>query len=138
MLFRSELRRPFPIDAISNVYTSQSSTTFAIIPMDVSSGCIKTFKEHTDYKIQIEYPKPIDQIDRLTVNWRDFQGNLLNFNGVEENSILLRFYEDPVNEPSSSLSKEPSIIKQPESPNKKTVFMFMILALIFILFIKRR
>lgn len=132
-----ELRRPFSIDAISNVYKSQSSTTFAIIPMDVSSGCIKTFKENSDYKIQIEYPKPIDQIDRLTVNWRDFYGNLLNFNGVDENSILLRFYEAPVFS-LPIVPVEPAVSKVASNPDKKTVFIMLIFSLFFILFLKHR
>lgn len=132
----TELRRPFSIDAISNVYTSQSSTTFAIIPMDVSSGCIKTFKEQTDYKIQVEYPKPIDQIDRLTVNWRDFYGNLLNFNGVDENSILLRFYEKPTIAQILEPISVPTQIST--NPDKKTVFVMLVFALFFILFIKHR
>lgn len=132
----TELRRPFSIDAISNVYKSQSSTTFAIIPMDVSSGCIKTFKEQSDYKIQIEYPKPIDQIDRLTVNWRDFYGNLLNFNGVDENSILLRFYESPTI--SLPIIPDPVAQKIVSNPDKKTVFIMLIFSLFFILFLKHR
>lgn len=132
----TELRRPFSIDAISNVYESQSSTTFAIIPNDVQSGYIKTFKEQTDYKIQVEYPKPIDQIDRLTVNWRDASGNLLNFNGVDENSILLRFYELPLNQPSIEIN-EP-ITKVSKNPDKKTVFIMLIFSFIFILFLKNR
>lgn len=132
-----ELRRPFAIDAVSNVYDSGSSTIFAIIPMDVSSGCIKTFKEQTDYRVSVEYPKPIDQIDRLTVNWRDFNGNLLNFNGVDENSFILRFYEDerksvPVEEVQEPL---PPLSKRHEN---RTVFVFMVLAFVFILFIKRK
>lgn len=132
-----ELRRPFAIDAVSNVYDSGSSTIFAIIPMDVSSGCIKTFKEQTDYRVSVEYPKPIDQIDRLTVNWRDFNGNLLNFNGVDENSFILRFYEDerksgPVEEVQEPL---PPLAKRHEN---RTVFVFMVLAFVFILFIKRK
>ena len=105
--------------------------------MDVSSGCIKTFKEHSDYKIQVEYPKPIDQIDRLTVHWRDFYGNLLNFNGVEENSILLRFYESPVQNYISTISNVSKKIDT-YNPDKKTVFIMLVFALFFILFIKHR
>jgi hypothetical protein len=132
-----ELRRPFAIDAVSNVYDSGSSTIFAIIPMDVSSGCIKTFKEQTDYRISVEYPKPIDQIDRLTVNWRDFNGNLLNFNGVDENSFILRFYED---ERRSVVKEEEFVEKEKKvaQHEHKTVFVLMVLAFVFILLIKRK
>jgi hypothetical protein len=136
-----ELRRPFAIDAVTNVYNSQSLTIFAVLPLDVSSGCIKTFKEQTDYKISVEYPKFIDQIDRLTVNWRDYNGNLINFNGVDENSFILRFYETPPPPPPeeesiSQSQKEFEIFKK--KPDKKTVFFLLVISLVFILFIKRK
>lgn len=136
-----ELRRPHAIDAVNNVYHSKSSTIFGIIPLDVASGCIKTFKEFTDYKIDVEYPKPIDQIDRLTVSWKDFNGNTVNFNGVDENAILLRFHEEQVQaHPSSSTGGgEPVVpLRSLSRPDKRTVFVMLFVALIFILFIKRR
>ena len=131
-----ELRRPFAIDAVTNVYNSQSSTIFAVVPLDVSSGCLKTFKEHTDYKISVEYPKPIDSIDRLTVNWRDYSGELINFNGVEDNSLILRFYEDEIKIQEEKETSSSSL--QLSKPDKKTVFVLLIISLVFILFIKLR
>jgi hypothetical protein len=131
-----ELRRPHSIDAVNNVYNSQSSTIFAIIPLDVSSGCIKTFKELTDYKVAVEYPKPIDQIDRLTIEWKDFKGNTVNFNGVDENALILRFYEEPVH-----IIPDPVPEKIPvklSRPDKRTVFVLLLVSLVFILFIKRK
>jgi hypothetical protein len=62
--------------------------TFGMIPMDVASGQIKTFKEHTDYSYSILY-KNLPSIDRLTVRWLDLNGNLLNFNGFNNNSFIL-------------------------------------------------
>lgn len=130
-----ELRRPHSIDAVNNVYNSQSSTIFAILPLDVSSGCIKTFKEHTDYKIEVEYPKPIDQIDRLTVRWLDYNGNVVNFNGVDENALILRFYEEQIRQ---EVTKPEPIPLKLNHPDKKTVFVMLVFAIIFILFIKRK
>lgn len=132
-----ELRRPFAIDAVTNVYNSQSSTIFAVVPLDVSSGCLKTFKEHTDYKISVEYPKPIDSIDRLTINWRDYEGTLINFNGVEDNSLILRFYEEEIKIQEETKEKE-VYPTQLTKPDKKTVFVLLIVSLVFILFIKLR
>jgi hypothetical protein len=129
-----ELRRPHSIDAVTNVYNSQSSTIFAIIPLDVSSGCIKTFKELTDYKVSVEYPKPIDQIDRLTIEWKDFDGNIVNFNGVDENALILRFYEEPVKIPDPVPEKIPVKLSRPD---KRTVFVLLLISLVFILFMKR-
>ena len=130
-----ELRRPHSIDAVNNVYNSQSSTIFAIIPLDVSSGCIKTFKELTDYKISVEYPKPIDQIDRLTIEWKDFNGDIVNFNGVDENALILRFYEEPVKIPDPIPEKIPVKLSRPD---KRTVFVLLLISIVFILFIKRK
>lgn len=131
-----ELRRPHAIDAVTNVYNSQSSTIFAVIPLDVSSGCIKTFKEYTDYKISIDYPKPIDQIDRLTIRWLDYRGNVVNFNGVDENALILRFFEDEP--PAVQYVEEEDSAPPPIRNDKHTVFFLLFLSLVFILFIKRR
>ena len=133
-----ELRRPYNIDAVSNVYNSQSSTIFAIVPMDVSSGCIKTFKEQTDYKISVEYPKQIDQIDRLTIVWRDFKGNVINFNGVDENSLILRFHEMEKEYFVEEKPKEKPLFQFENKRDVKFVFIIMFISIVFILFIKRR
>jgi hypothetical protein len=136
-----ELRRPHSIDAVNNVYNSQSSTIFAVVPLDVPSGCIKTFKENTDYKIAVEYPKQIDQIDRLTVRWLDYDGNVVNFNGVDENALILRFHEDKTT--SSHVSKEfDDDVLEPmkfTKPDKRTVFAMLLFAIVFIMsLIKKR
>lgn len=71
------------------------SRTFGIIPMDVSSGIIKRFKKNTEYDSEVEFPYPIQKLDRLTVNWIDITGQLVNFNGLNDNSFLLRFHVIP-------------------------------------------
>jgi hypothetical protein len=133
-----ELRRPYSIDAVNNVYNSQSSTIFAVVPLDVSSGCIKTFKELTDYKIGVDYPKPIDQIDRLTVRWLDYQGNVVNFNGVDENALILRFYESQTQQQPTNTQEQPPSSFPPNNrdvftkPDKRTVFVMLMFAIVFI------
>jgi hypothetical protein len=77
------------------IYTTTSNTSarsFAIIPMDVPSGGIKSFKEATDYKVSVEFPSRLDSLDRLTVNWLDRDGVPLNFRGLDTNSFTLRVY----------------------------------------------
>jgi hypothetical protein len=79
---------------VGETYSSRTiSSTFAMIPMDVSSGCIKNFKEGPDYIISITYPQPIVKLSRLTVRWYDKTGQLLNFNGFENNAFVLRVHE---------------------------------------------
>ncbi len=131
-----ELRRPIEFEAVSNPYTSDNSSPFAIIPLDVPSGSIKTFKEESDFKMSVKYPKPIDQIDRFTVRWLDSLGNSVNFNGVDENSILLRCHF------SNSTPVSDINILQMQTKKKidpmHNIFLFMIVVFIIILFLKRK
>lgn len=132
-----ELRRPFPIDAVTDPNTSQSSTIFAVIPMDVNSGSIKTFKEYTDYAVSVEYPKPIDQIDRLTIKWLDYRGNIINFNGVDDNALILRFTESELAKP-IEITEEEERKKKRQPTEKHLVFIVLMFCIIFILLIKRK
>ena len=79
-------------DAQSPSFFANSNRSFGMIPMDVSSGFIKRFKKSTDYDLLIRYPYPIQKLDRLTVNWIDRNGTLVNFNGADINSFILRFH----------------------------------------------
>jgi hypothetical protein len=69
-----------------------SSTSFAMITMDVPNGEIKTFKEKTDYLISNKYPSRIDNLTRLTIKWLDINGLPISFNGLENNSFILRIH----------------------------------------------
>ena len=94
-----ELRTPTMIDAkpmnSKGTYSGANARrTFAMIQMDVSSGCIKNFKESHDYRISVFYPEPINSLDRLTVTWYDKNGQQLNFEGFDNNAFVLRFYLD--------------------------------------------
>lgn len=92
-----ELRTPSSIDAkamLSNGTYSGSSArrSFASIQMDVGSGCVKNFKECHDYRVSVFYPEPINSLDRLTIGWYDKDGQLLDFEGYDNNAFVLRFY----------------------------------------------
>ena len=91
-----ELRTMFNEDALAitgNTYTGQNvSRTFGLIPMDVDAGTVKNFKKNSDYDFCVDYVNPIRKLDRITVEWVDRRGKLLNFNGLEDNSFMLRFH----------------------------------------------
>ena len=91
-----ELRTTQNEDAMtitSNTYSGQNiRNTFGYMPMDVNPGSIKRFKKMSDYDFVVDYSYPIPKIDRLTVRWLDKQGRSLVFNGIDDNSFLLRFY----------------------------------------------
>lgn len=134
-----ELRRPYESDAVSDVYSSESFINFATIPMDVNSGSIKTFKEMSDYRISVTYPKFIDQIDRLTINWLDTNGNSINFNGVDDNSFILRFYmKDDERIKLPDFSEKSLLPKKLVTSDVRNYFIIALLSILFILFIKNK
>ena len=69
---------------------TQASHAFGPVTLDVISGSIKTFKENGDYALGIEYPYVVESLSRLTVTWRDINGNPVIFNGANNNSFMLR------------------------------------------------
>jgi hypothetical protein len=135
-----ELRPPYPIDAVSyskdpsgysnNFVFSESFRKFATIPMDTLSGTLKNFKEMGDYKISVNYQIPIDRVDRLSIKWLDTNGNVLNFNGVEQNSFILRFhYLEPEIKEESKFDLVKKTIKS------KSIFFYFMITFILIVFI---
>jgi hypothetical protein len=78
-----------PLDTTNN---NTANRSFGLIPLDVDSGSIKTFKKSMDFNSNVDYPYPIMKLDRLTISWTNKHGNLLSFNGAEDNSFILRFH----------------------------------------------
>jgi hypothetical protein len=75
-----ELRRPYPIDCKKAVTTGQYpvSTAFGIIQLrELCSTTSGNFYVDKKDNIMMKYTQPIDSIDRLTIRWLDYQGNLL-------------------------------------------------------------
>ena len=131
----AEFRTPTTLDArrlvsSSNVRTTLSNTaatSFAIIPLDVPSGSIKSFKEFTDYSMSIEFPSRLDSLERLTVRWLDRSGVPLVFNGLETNSFTLRVHT--VNVP--IVPERPESLPAPVVDTERTkIFMGAIAALV--------
>lgn len=91
-----ELRTQFNQDAkaiTGNTTSGQSmSRSFGMIPMDVSSGEIKRFNKNTDYDMTVDYIYPIRKLDRFTVEWVDRDGQRVSFNGLEDNSFVLKIH----------------------------------------------
>lgn len=108
-----ELRTPYNIDArklegsTGTVSGSNANRNFAPIIMDVASACIKNFHESKDYRISVEYPEPINVLQRLTIRWYDKDGNLLNFRGWNTNAFVLRVHVKP--EPERTLPPPPPL-----------------------------
>jgi hypothetical protein len=100
-----ELRTPFNVDTgalqgtTGTISGSNINRCFAPIILDVGSGCYKSFTEGRDYRVSIDYPEPINSLQRLTVHWIDTQGKPLNFQGLDNNTFILRLYLTPDPEP---------------------------------------
>ena len=148
-----ELRNPRMIEAVglardgSGTYSgSNARNTFAMIPLNVNSGCSKTFTENGDYIVSIEYPQPIDKLSRLTITWTDDTGKVVNFNGHETNSFILRFWTEekkPLPPPPPLQDVEikriidaMTALPKPKEPEKRplvgrwTIWLILIMALI--------
>lgn len=126
------------------------ATSFAMIPLDVVSAQVKTFKETTDYKFSITFEHPIPRISRLTVRWLDKNGRVLNFNGFENNAFVLRCTcNDSAPEPEPEEDKYELLAKRferaiqdaipPPKPEKKPkvpvwVYGLVIVSLLFVIF----
>ena len=119
---------------------SAASHAFGPITLDCISGSIKTFKENNDYKVSVEYPAAISKLARLTVNWRDINGRIVNFNGAENNAFILRVTRSDV---PPNLDRKLGLPKPVEwfsvaEPQKLIIFAVLILGLILIVFSKKR
>lgn len=117
-----------------------ASKSFGPITLDCVSGSIKTFKEKNDYKLSVEYAAPISKLARLTVNWRDINGNLVNFNGAENNSFILRVKRSnvPLNLDRKLGLPSPVGWMSVAEPQKLVIFGVLILGLIIIVFSKKK
>lgn len=86
-----EFRGPFFSD-LSNLNSLNATNMFAVIPMDVYSGQIKTFKETSDYVMTQNLSNHMMTLSRLTVHWYDKNLRSINFQGFENNGFVLRVY----------------------------------------------
>lgn len=127
---------------LSNVFlpiNTSAAHAIATIPMDVLSGTLKAFKEQTDYKMGVVFPHVVEKISKLTVNWRDINGNLLNFNGANNNSFTLRVHRTdvPPNMPRPVSLPEP--VAMPGKPTFNHVILIVLLiGLLSIILMKKQ
>jgi len=144
-----ELRTPFNVDTgalqgtSGTISGSNANRSFAPIIMDVGSACIKNFHENKDYRISVDYPEPINSLQRLTVRWVDKNGDLLDFRGWNTNAFILRLHLTPDPEPTLPPPQpleeiqikrivEAMKIQPPPPPEPKRRFHWWIIILVLI------
>ena len=86
-----ELRNPITSITASGTanLNSVTSSAFVVLPSAVTG--YGTYNSGTNYPISINYPYPLQKLDRLTVKWTDVNGTLVNM-GARDNSFLLKVY----------------------------------------------
>jgi len=72
--------------------SSLINRSFGLIPLDVATGTLKTFKAATDFEFEVQYPYPIRKLSKLTVRWLDRNGNLLNIGAGDTTTFVLRIH----------------------------------------------
>jgi len=127
----------------SNVFlpvNTFAAHSFGCIPMDVASGSVKTFKETTDYIMSIQFPHVIEKLSDMTVNWRDINGNLLVFNGSNNNSFMLRIHRSdvPPNLPRAKPLPEPVTPLMAKPQVTMMVYGMLIIGLLTIILMKKK
>ena len=142
-----ELRSTQMIDSKSLINETFSGSTirstFGMIPLDVASGSIKNFKEESDYKLSIKFDTPISKISRLSIRWIDKRGQVVNFQGFENNAFVLRFHvlepKEPEPEPVPDVTKLEvermieAMMPPPPPPKKRGVPRFLLYMVIMVL-----
>lgn len=138
-----ELRTTFNRDAKkleSNTFSGETMTrSFGMIPLDVSSGCIKRFKKTNDYDFSVKYSYPIQSLSRLTINWIDHNGRMINFNGADDNSFLLRIHTDIEKEGIMEIPEQGVVYENAKRFNNLFIVagVVLIIGLIILLLLKR-
>lgn len=130
-----EFRTPFFEDAKSLPLSGSSARNmFAVIPMDVPSTHVKTFKENTDFFTQVDIP--VQTLSRLTVRWYDKDLNLLNFQGFENNAFIIRIHSkiDVKEEEKQSGHKKINVTK----PTIHALFIFMVIVFVILTFYRKK
>ena len=129
-----EFRTPYFEDAKSlPISGSSARNMFAVIPMDVPSTYVKTFKENTDFAIRVDVP--VETLSRLTVRWYDKDLNLLNFQGFENNAFIIRIHTSINREENEEKIKIPVELKK---PTIHALFIFMVFVFVLITFFKKK
>ena len=92
-----ELRTPHNLSTgplfANTINGTDVNTMFApIMIKNPHLSSVTNFMETKDILLTAYYPEPIASLDRLTIRWRDKYGKILNFQGLDSNSFILRLY----------------------------------------------
>jgi len=112
------------------------NTMFAPIMIKNSHlSSVTNFMETKDILLTAYYPEPIASIDRLTIRWRDKNGDILNFHGLNSNSFILRFHVNDGNERIKEF-KLPPPIPMNDFPHHYIVWVALVIGILILIVTK--
>ena len=65
------------------------SRIFGKVPVYAGPGNDVFFDRNSTFKLVRSYVSPLSSLSRLSIKWMDYAGNLIEFNGLDENSFTL-------------------------------------------------
>jgi len=95
---------------------------------------VTNFMETKDILLSTYYPEPIASIDRLTIRWRDKLGNILDFQGLNSNSFILRLHVSNEERMKQLDSLPPPVPFNMGIPQHYIIWGILILGIIILLF----
>jgi hypothetical protein len=112
------------------------NTMFAPIMIKNSHlSAVTNFMETKDILLTAHYPEPIASIDRLTIRWRDKNGDILNFHGLNSNSFILRFHVNDGNERMKEFQLPPPV-PMVDFPHHYIVWVALVVGIILLIVTK--
>jgi hypothetical protein len=99
---------------------------------------VTNFMETKDILLTTYYPEPIASLDRLTIRWRDKVGNILNFQGLNSNSFILRLHVNGDDERIKEIDALPPPVAMDTVQKYYIIWGVLIIGIIILLFSRPR
>jgi hypothetical protein len=138
-----ELRTPHNLStgplASNTIVGTNTNTLFApVMIKNAHLSSVTNFMDSKDTLLTAYYPEPIQSIDRLTVRWRDKFGNIIDFQGLDSNSFILRLYVDEENNRMKALDSLPPPVPFTEISKHYVIWGVLVIGLLIILLFSNR
>lgn len=136
-----ELRTPNnlstgPLYANTIIGTNVNTMFAPVMIKNPHLSAVTNFMETKDILLTAYYPEPIASIDRLTIRWRDKLGNILNFQGLNSNSFILRLHVNGDDERIKEFDSLPSPVPFVNIPHNYIIWAILAVGLVLILMMR--
>ena len=136
-----ELRTPNnlstgPLYANTIIGTNVNTMFAPVMIKNPHLSAVTNFMETKDILLTAHYPEPIASIDRLTIRWRDKLGNILNFQGLNSNSFILRLHVNGDDERIKEFESLPAPVPFTTIPHHYIIWAILAVGLVLILLMR--